>query len=132
MHVQTGPWQPWEYRVLHEGHDAKRTARLLGRTVGEVNRKVDQTFDEWYRRRRCPGSPEDPGSILRIARRIYAEDGYWKYLTDGELEALILDVARACFKNFKPERMHTEIVTRLGRRRCLPVQEKFVRYFVIC
>lgn len=132
MQTHPEPWRPWEYRVLHEGHDPEETGRLLGRRVEDVSRKLDRSFAEWYRRRRCPGSPKDPHSLVEIARRIYREDRYWKWLTEGELEALILDVAKACLKNFDPDKMHTEVVTTLGRRRSLPVQEKFVRYFVIC
>src|SRR3954454_7393498 len=101
MHVQAEPWKPWEYRVLHEGHDPQETARRLGRGVADVQCRVETSFADWYARHRCPGSPEEPGSLLRIARRIYEEDGYWKTITDGELEAHILDVTRACFEHFQ-------------------------------
>jgi hypothetical protein len=122
MTKKTTPWQPWEYQVLHEGRDDRTTARLLGRSVAEVNRKINLSYDDWYRRNRCPGSPVRPDSILRIARRIYEDDGYWRYLTDGDLEALIQSQTAACFRNFDAAKSPRDITT----------EEKFVRYFVVC
>jgi DNA-directed RNA polymerase specialized sigma24 family protein len=117
-----GPWQSWEYRVLHGGQDAHATALLLDRRVEEVVRRLDLSFDDWYARRRCPGSPMRPDCILRIGRRLYEEDGHWRSITDGELEAILLDQTRACLKNFDPTKWRMDVTD----------EEKFVRYFVVC
>jgi DNA-directed RNA polymerase specialized sigma24 family protein len=122
MKQRNGPWTPEEYRVLHEENDARTTARLLGRNLKEVQRKTDVSFGEWYRRHRCPGSPERPDRILEMARRLYHEDGYAKFISDGELEDHILKQTQSCFKNFDPSKWRAE----------LAIQEKFVRYFVVC
>jgi hypothetical protein len=49
-------WKAWEYRVLNEHCNIEKTARLLGRSIEEVNKKINQvcqgTFEGWYVRRR--------------------------------------------------------------------------------
>src|SRR5262245_48157124 len=104
MGLCQGPWSPEEYQVLHRGGDVRQVALALNRSVDEVQSRVDLSFRDWYRRHRCPGSPDGPASLLRMARRLYEDDGYWQYLSEGELAAEVLEQARRCFRNFQPER----------------------------
>jgi ECF sigma factor len=120
--VKTGPWLGDEYKVLHEGGDPAEIAAALGRDVEEVRGKIESSLAGWYRLRRCPGSPERPDSIRSLAWRIWEEDGFCNYITDGEFEEHLFEQLEMCFLNFRAEKWPEEIDE--------PV--KFTKYFRAC
>jgi RNA polymerase sigma factor (sigma-70 family) len=115
-------WEPWEYRVLGEGHDPEKTARLLKRDENEVLLKIrgycESTFEGWYARERCPGSPESPRRILALAETVWRLD-YAESLPDEDVTDWTFKVLHFCFRLFDPARGPQEV----------PAHDKFINFF---
>jgi RNA polymerase sigma factor (sigma-70 family) len=121
------PWKGWEYRLLKEHNPVEKAARLLDRSIEEVRqatRKLQATWDDWYRWRRwecgCHGSPESPRRALRLGARIcqkdfpalVREDGWERYVFEALDDTLV---------RFDPARGRQDV----------PVQERFIQCFCV-
>lgn len=116
--LRTGPWEPWEYQVLHEEDDLGTTALRLSRDVVEVSRKTDLTFAEWYRRHRCDGSPWNPRRCLRLSEEICEKD-FADIIEFDEVERHARDALTHCFARFD----HTKGCPDIS------VEDRFLRFF---
>jgi hypothetical protein len=121
------PWKGWEYRVLKEHNPVEKAARLLDRSIEEVRRatrKLQATWDDWYRWRRwecgCHGSPESPRRALRLGERICRDDFPALVREDG-WERYVFEALDDTLVRFDPAR----------GRQDLPVQERFIQCFCV-
>jgi hypothetical protein len=115
--AMSNKWKAWQYLVLNEGHNVRKTARLLDRSPKEVFARLT-TWYEWYRRQRCAGSPKNPDKLLWLAGKICRED-FPDLLAENGWEHYAFEVLDYSFKTFDPTRGDQAI----------PVQERFVRCF---
>jgi hypothetical protein len=103
----TGECRPWEYLVLAENHAVEKTALLLHRDPDEVRKTMESVYEgnfpSWYRRNRCPGSPDDPRAAWRLAKKIVREDFPRLFEQEGELLWPVVRVLEYCFRSFRPD-----------------------------
>ena len=117
-------WEPFEFRLLKERSVAD-AARILKRDIDEVARQASQvceaTWDGWYARHRCPGSPINPAPVLALAELIFNDfpevRGDQYYLCKALEEAFsYFDLAKGNLK-LPVERRFLRFVRHLLRRR---------------
>jgi RNA polymerase sigma factor (sigma-70 family) len=63
------------------------------------------TFEDFYRKNRCPGSPENPGRALGLAEDIYRKH-YLKWLSASEVLSELYIALVDLFEAFDPDKYH--------------------------
>jgi hypothetical protein len=116
-------WDALEYQVLWEDRPVEDAARLLGRDQEEGALKArlfwEADFAGWYARNRCRYSPRKGGPLLRLARRIAAQDFGKVVAEDPDVLCQVCRALLEAFRRFDPAKGQASV----------PVNTRFVWFF---
>jgi AraC-like DNA-binding protein len=83
--------------------------------------EYDYGFSDRYARERCPGCPESPLKILRLAQKIWRR-AYPQVIEEGEVEGYVATVVAYCWGHFQPARGNPND----------SIEHRFLRFFRYC